>query len=446
VVPSVGAGDVGEMRVMQTVHGPDEDDRAAAQRWSTDLARASDPFHDAVVLVIDDNEVNLALLDRILRGAGVAEVHCIQDPLLAVERCRVLGPDLVLLDLHMPHLDGFGVLQALQAELAPDDFLPVIVLTGDATDTTRVRALDAGAKDFLTKPFDRIEVLQRARNLLQTRALYEGIQRDRRRLEAALERELEAQRRLEAERALRRERVADVLERGALHMVFQPIVALTTGRTIGVEALARFDAEPQRTPDLWFDEAAGVGLGVDLELAAISAALAQVDALPPGLLLSVNASPAAAMDPRFVEVLRPFASPQLVLELTEHQRVADYGALLAAIGDLRAEGVKIAVDDAGAGYAGLQQILDLQPEVIKLDLALTRGVDVDPVRRSLAAALVTFAGETGATLIAEGIETAGELTALQDLGVHWGQGYHLARPAPPPVVEEVAVVRARDDG
>jgi EAL domain-containing protein (putative c-di-GMP-specific phosphodiesterase class I) len=351
----------------------------------------------------------------------------------------------VLLDLHMPHLDGFGVLEALQAALAPDDFLPVIVLTGDATDATRVRALDAGANDFLTKPFDRIEVLQRARNLLQTRALYQGIQRDRRRLEAALEQELEAQRRLEADRALRRERVVEVLDRGTLRMVFQPIVDLATGRTIGVEALARFDAEPQRTPDVWFDEAAGVGLGADLELAAISAAVAQLDALPPGLLLSVNTSPATAMDPRFSEVLRPFASPRLVLELTEHQRVADYGALLAAIEELRAEGVKIAVDDAGAGYAGLQQILDLQPDVIKLDLVLTRGVDVDPVRRSLAAALVTFAGETGATLIAEGIETAGELAALQGLGVHWGQGYHLARPAPPPVVEEVDVARARAD-
>jgi EAL domain-containing protein (putative c-di-GMP-specific phosphodiesterase class I) len=411
----------------------------AADRWSTELARVSDPFEEAVVLVVDDNEVNIALLERILRGVGIAAVHGLQDPRLVVEWCRSLDPDLILLDLHMPHLDGFGVLDALQESLPAETFLPVIVLTGDATDATRERALDAGAKDFLTKPFDRIEVLQRARNLLQTRALYQGIQRDRLRLEAELAAQLAEQQQLAAARARQRGRVADAIAGHELRMVFQPIVDLATGATIGIEALARFDAEPVRPPDAWFHDAAEVGLGPDLELAALAAAVRQVDALPAGLLLSLNASPTTAMDARLTEVLQPLDARRVVLELTEHQRVADHGRLHDALSPLRSRGLQIAVDDAGAGYAGLQQILELQPDVIKLDLALVRGVDVDPVRRSLAAALVTFATETSATLIAEGIETAAELTVLRDLGVHWGQGYHLARPTAPPIVERVAI-------
>lgn len=399
------------------------------RQWNEDLGRASDPFEDAVVVIVDDNPANVVLLERVLRGAGVSAVHGVMDPREAVEQCLTLDADLVMLDLHMPHLDGFAVMSALRAVLAPGDFLPVVVLTADTNVEIRERALGSGANDFLTKPFDRVEVIQRARNQLETRALYRAVQRERRRLQAQLDAQAEAQQQLDAQRDREREQVTGVLRGGGPRMVFQPIVDLSTDHPVGVEALARFDGEPTRPPDAWFAMAAGVAMGVELEKAAIEAAMAAARGLPTQMLLSVNAAPSTVTDAGFLDLMTRSAVPKLVLELTEHDRIADYPALLGAIDALRQRGIKIAVDDAGAGYAGLRQILRLRPEIIKLDTDLTRDIDSDPARRALSASMVAFAAETGAVIIAEGIETAAELDTLRTLGVQWGQGYHLARPA-----------------
>jgi len=121
---------------------------------------------------------------------------------------------------------------------------------------------------------------------------------------------------------------------------------------------------------------------------------------------------------------------RIVLELTEHAEVADYGALCAVLAEPRAAGVRIAVDHAGAGFASLKRVVSLRPDIIKIDLALTRGVDTDPARRALTGALVGFAAEQGAALVAEGVETAEELATLRALGVGFAQGYYLGRPAP----------------
>lgn len=412
---------------------PEPDQASQGPDWAVELAQAADPFKGAVVVVVDDNEANVVLLERILHKTGVEHVHPVTDPRQAVDRCLEVGADLVLLDLHMPYLDGFEVMARLHSVLPEDTYLPVIVLTGDSTAATRERALDAGAKDFLTKPFDRLEVVQRARNLLQTRALYQGIRRENRRLAAEVHRRAERQRREEEAHREQQARIRSILRDDALSTVFQPIADLQTGVTVGVEALTRFEAEPRRPPDVWFAEAAAAGLGVDLELAAARAAVARLPELPAGMLLSVNVSPVTALDPRLHETLTAGGiGPRVVLELTEHSRVADWRLLIENLDEMRRHGVRMAVDDAGAGYAGLQQIVSMRPEVIKLDIHLTRGVDEDPVRRALAASMVTFAADTGAVIIAEGIETAGELAALRELGVPWGQGYLLAHPGPLP--------------
>ena len=407
-------------------------------RWAIDVERAANPFEGAVVLVVDDNETNVLLLERILNGVGVAGVHCVTDPREALARCLQVDPDLVLLDLHMPHVDGFAVLSELQAALPDDAYLPVIVLTADATTSTRERALAAGARDFLTKPFDQVEVIQRARNLLETRALYQAIQRENRSLEAEIHRRNELQRVQEAERRSMRDRVTAVLGAGGPGMVFQPVADLSTGEVVGVEALARFDSTPSRPPNEWFADAAAVGLGAELELAAIRAAVAKLPELPAEAFLSINASPATAMQPELLELLGAAGTgPRIVMELTEHSQVADWGDLVRALDELRTFGVRTAIDDAGSGYAGLEQIVSLRPDIIKLDLHLTQGIDEDPVRRALAASLLAFSHETGATIIAEGIETEGELDTLRELGVPWGQGYLLARPGPLPVAPTV---------
>lgn len=226
----------------------------------------------------------------------------------------------------------------------------------------------------------------------------------------------------------------EVVDEQRFEIVFQPIYALDDGRLVGAEALTRFpDATPTRSPDVWFAQAAEVGLGIDLELATARAALQAASDLPDSVMLSLNVSPACVMDPRLGQLLAQHADRRLVVELTEHAVVDDYAGLTARLHALRGRGVQVAVDDAGAGFASLQHVVRLTPDIIKLDISLTQHVRNDPVRRALAAALVQFAEQTGSTLVAEGIETVADLTIWQNLGAHAAQGFLLARPASAPV-------------
>ncbi|PPK94267.1 EAL domain-containing protein (putative c-di-GMP-specific phosphodiesterase class I) [Kineococcus xinjiangensis] len=239
--------------------------------------------------------------------------------------------------------------------------------------------------------------------------------------------------------------VQGVLGRGAIRMLFQPVVALDTGHVVGVEALARFDVPSFPTPAHAFAAATHVGLGTELELLAVRRALAGLEQLPRGVRLSVNLSAEALLDPATPDLLLRAGhrarrdGRSLCVEVTEHTQVMDYPALIEVTGRLREAGLALAVDDAGAGFASLRHILRLRPDVIKADLDLVRGVDSDPVRQALIRSLVGFAAEIGADLIAEGIETQAEREALLDLGVPLGQGYLLGRPAPLPVLEDEPV-------
>jgi EAL domain-containing protein (putative c-di-GMP-specific phosphodiesterase class I) len=388
---------------------------------------------DACVLVVDDEPANVVLLERVIRSAGIATVVSETDPSQAVRRCSEVAPDLVLLDLHMPSMDGFAVMSALRAALPDDAFVPVVVLTADTTTESRDRALSEGAKDFLTKPFDRTEVILRVRNLLETRMLYRDVQRHNASLEADLAERLEEERRRSLEHEQRLARIDAALAGDALQMVFQPIADLSTGDVLGVEALARFTCEPKRPPNEWFDEAVVVGRGPQLEIAAVSAALRRLPQIPSDAFMSVNISPATVLEPELTHVLEGVQADRIVLELTEHTRIDDYEPLLATLERLRDGGVRVAVDDAGAGYSGLQHVLRLRPDILKLDTTLTSGIDHDPARRALGTAMVTFAREIDAVIIAEGIETPEELETLRDLGTPWGQGFHLARPGSVPL-------------
>ena len=228
----------------------------------------------------------------------------------------------------------------------------------------------------------------------------------------------------------REEIIRDAIVNRAFETHFQPIVDLRSGEPVGVEALSRFGQLPVRAPDKWFAEAASVGLGVDLELVALKNALEQLHLLPSGVYLSLNASVETMMTDEFQDAIAEVASERIMLELTEHTKVGDYVDLAQKIEHLRSRGVRVAVDDAGSGYSGLSHILDLKPDVIKLDINLTRGIDKDPARRALGRALLSFGLDAyNATLVAEGIETKGEFETLRSLGCPNGQGFLLGRPA-----------------
>src|SRR3954451_8930017 len=211
--------------------------------------------------------------------------------------------------------------------------------------------------------------------------------------------------------------------------VFQPLVDLSTGRLIGFEALSRFDHEPRRSPDAWFNQAARCGRGLALEMEAIKAALA-TPGRPPGTYLSLNFSPSALSSPKIMGIL-PRNMSDIVVEVTEHELASVGNGLEEELAKMRARGARIAVDDAGAGYAGLNQVMRVQPDVIKLDRSLIEGVHSDSAKAALVEFFVMFARRVGAGVCTEGIETLEELRELINLGVSYGQGYLLGRPAEP---------------
>ena len=212
-------------------------------------------------------------------------------------------------------------------------------------------------------------------------------------------------------------------------MVFQPIVDVEEGRVVSVEALARFAADPPRPPDEWFNEASAAGLSVELEMVAVDKALASVPLLPPEVAMTVNVGPQTMSNEALLDSLAGVEPGKVVLELTEHVGVGDCPRLRSAVQAMRKMGIRLAVDDTGAGISSLTHIVRLAPDFIKLDRELVKSVDVDPVRQALASCLLNFADKTGAALIAEGVETGEELEALRDAGVRYVQGYYLGRPS-----------------
>jgi EAL domain-containing protein (putative c-di-GMP-specific phosphodiesterase class I) len=237
------------------------------------------------------------------------------------------------------------------------------------------------------------------------------------------------------------EEIAAAIEAGRLDMAFQPIIRLADGRLFAFEALARFDGrEPSYATDAWFAAAWEIGAGPAFELLALRSALRALDRLPPGAHLCVNADPRTIASPDFGEALAACGSAarRVIVELTEHSTVTAYEPLQATMTALRAHGVRFAADDVGAGYAGLNRMMRLAPEVIKLDRFLIAGVDVDPARQALTSSAAAFAAATRTRVIAEGIETAGELAALRSAGIRYGQGFHIGRP----MALEEALLRA----
>jgi EAL domain-containing protein (putative c-di-GMP-specific phosphodiesterase class I) len=247
-------------------------------------------------------------------------------------------------------------------------------------------------------------------------------------VEAAFNSKLEADQLIADEREDLRKQIRGIIEREAFDIAFQPVRALDSGRVVGFEALARFTDSRTRPPDLWFGDAQQAGLSYDLEVAVMRKALLSLSRLPGNTYLAINVSPETAASPEIVHLCKRYAAERIVLEITEHSSVDDYLLLAERAQVLRKMGVHLAIDDAGAGFASLRHVLRLEPDLIKLDKSITRGIDTRMRHQSLAAALLTFASGTAAAIVAEGIETAEELATLKRLGVPYGQGYFLGRP------------------
>lgn len=241
-------------------------------------------------------------------------------------------------------------------------------------------------------------------------------------------------------------RVPAVLRDRAFDLVFQPVYCLRDGRLLAVEALTRVRDGGGHPPDAWFRAAHTAGLGVALELAVVREALEQARDLPVDVEVAVNVSAPTLATPELVRLLADHGGP-VVLELTEHDVIGSYALLRRCLQPLREGPVRIAVDDAGAGVSSLRHIVQLAPDLIKLDGSLTRGIAGSHVLQTLGRSFVDFAEGTGTVLVVEGIEDGDDLLTWASLGAMAAQGYLLGRPGPldvdAPVPEPVRTLQRR---
>jgi EAL domain-containing protein (putative c-di-GMP-specific phosphodiesterase class I) len=232
------------------------------------------------------------------------------------------------------------------------------------------------------------------------------------------------------------DRLAPLMEDAGPTVVLQPIVDLASGERVGAEALSRFPAEWGMAPDVVFEQAHSIGLGHRLELLALERAADHLDRVDG--YVAMNVSPATLLTGECVDLLGRLPLPRVLLELSEHDQVADYEALNDTLAPFRARGLRLAIDDVGAGFSSLRHIVVTAPDVIKIDRSIVTGLDTDPVLSKLVQSLVEFGHGYKVRVVAEGVETAEEAVALRTLGVDLGQGWHFGRPGPP---EALAYVR-----
>lgn len=377
------------------------------------------------ILIADDEPaLRGAIADLLAHEDSLVLVGEAGDADQAIELAVARRPDVALVDVSMP---AGGGPRAAREIIRVSPTTRVIALSAFEDRPTVLEMLRAGAVGYLVKGTAGQDLLGSIAKVVGGGAslsdeLIDGIVHE---LSSQLRREeIEHQ-----QVAARRGEIDRFLAGDGLTMVYQPIVDLRSRAIVGMEALARFHSLPLRPPNEWFATAVELELGVQLEMLAIESAMKALPHLPPGAYLSVNCSPRAAMSPELAVLVNGDAA-RMVIEITEHEAIEDYAVLASALEGSRSQGVRVAIDDAGAGFASLRHTLLLRPDIVKVDTSLTRNIDGDRAKRALTSALVSFGDEMDISIIAEGIETREELEELVALGVPFGQGYYLAEPAP----------------
>ena len=224
-------------------------------------------------------------------------------------------------------------------------------------------------------------------------------------------------------------RLRPVINSGGPVVLLQPIVDLATGRRVGTEALSRFPQEWKLAPDVCFADADLIGERERLEMQALQRAAEHLDRVSG--YVAMNVSPETLYTPACADFLGRLPLDRVLLELSEHEPIEDYDALKAVLAPLRARGMRLAIDDVGAGFSSLRHIVVTAPDVIKLDRSIVTGLTDDPVLAVVVHSLVDLARATGAKVVAEGVETAADAATLARLGADLGQGWHFGRATTP---------------
>jgi EAL domain-containing protein (putative c-di-GMP-specific phosphodiesterase class I)/ActR/RegA family two-component response regulator len=413
--PEVTHPEAGHVVPTDGVTGEHDEEAAAGPRIYT-------------VLVADDAAATREGLAEMMEDTSdLVCVAAVGDASAAVSEAAHYQPDVALLDVMMPGGGGLAAALGIR-EVSPRTRLLAYSAASDRASV--VQMLRSGARGYLVKGAPAQDLIDGLRRCAEgSTALSAGLSEH---LISEMGELGRAERAFGAAARARYERFLKLLQPGGSVATYQPVVYLRTGAVVGYEALTDFGAQPSLSTEDIFREAHQVGLGVDLELHTARLAVAgfaQELARREHTYLAVNASPGLLYRPALLEVLSELPSDRVIVEITEQRQFDSYDQLRETVCLVHERGMRVAVDDTGSGFAGLQRLVDVRPEIVKLDRALTGQVDTDPPRRALVGAIRQFADDMGITVIAEGIEREEQLVVLRDMGVDCGQGYLLGRPA-----------------
>ncbi|MBA3397493.1 MAG: EAL domain-containing protein [Deltaproteobacteria bacterium] len=368
----------------------------------------------ARVLVVDDDESLLHILARRFTRMGHA-VECARDGKAAILALATGTFDVVVSDIAMPGMDGIELLIAIRA-VDPD--VPIVLMTGAPQVATAARAIEFGAVRYLTKPVPSDQL-----GGVVAQAVTSGRAARIQRETVALAGHVKTQ--LVGARTMLEAQFANAIE--TLWMAYQPIFSWSTKQTYAYEALVRNGEPALASPLALFEAAESLG-----RVHALGRAIRRVvaaGASSTGCKLFVNLHAHDLSDPELFSPEAPLSrvASQVVLEITEREALDQIPDVQAHVGALRSLGYQIAIDDLGAGYAGLTSVAQLRPDIVKIDMSLVRGVDHDPIKQILVKMMLGVAREMGMVVVAEGIETASERAMLVTLGCDLMQGYLFAK-------------------
>ena len=374
------------------------------------------------VLIVDDDHAVVQMLVATLSLVDeIAVVGTAGDATGGANLAARTRPDVAIVDVFMP---GGGGISAMKAIRAACPRTAVVIFTGTGDSNAVIEMFRQGASGFVAKGANLQDLIT------SVLAAAGGSMILWPEIAASLRRELTRIAHGDlASRIDESARVERLLTHGRIDVVFQPIVELRGRRTRGYEALSRFEDD---TPEEWFARAWRVGRGPELELKALELALAAFGKPEGDTYLSLNVSPETLPHRGLIEALQTSRPDRIVLEITEHAEIPDFLSFQRALHTIRGLGVRIAVDDAGAGFANLVRLVQVVPDVIKLDRFIVSGIHRDRIKRAVVRSLILLTQGIGALLAGEGVETESEAEALLDLGVRFGQGYLFGKAEPMP--------------
>ena len=360
------------------------------------------------ILIVDDDENLSRLLARLLqmRQYGVDIAHSGQEAMEKVQR----RPDLVLLDLNLPDMEGLEICRRIREDKRFSQ-IPIIILSGRDAVSEKVEGLYVGADDYVTKPYEDEELIARVEAVLRRSQIAEYVVQEKENLIQEVKR---------------------IIQEADIKTFFQPIFSWADSQPLGFEVLSRPPAQGKiNNAEFLFRAALSYGMYFELEMVCWKKAFSQwKQAVGQGRLF-MNCMPYLVEHEQFDEHIfqaQGIASHTLVLEMTERMAIRDYVIFKEKTKSLKDNGLQIAIDDVGNGYASLDTIAETEPNYVKIDMYLVRDIQESRLKQGIVESIVTFCRKNAITTIAEGIEKKDELQMIRELGVDAVQGYFVGAP------------------